>query len=372
MTMIIENVKILMNDGVFRSGCVEFDNKIRKIEIYETADGRAGPYLIPGLIDIHTHGALGYDYGDGSVDGMRELAVYQAKHGITSFLATTLTASAENLTHAMRSIASYEHAPNSAKMLGINMEGPFFSNEKRGAHRPDLLMLPDIDFFNKLYSVSKEKIKLVCVSPELDGAMEFILEASKLCRVSLAHSAAGYKVAMQGFNNGATHVTHLFNGMNPFLHRDPGIIGAALDANAFVEIISDGFHIHPAVVRASFKMAPHRVCLISDSVRCAGMPDGEYESAGFPVVVKNGKVLVKDGGSIAGSSISLMQGVRRAVSMGIPLAVAVTAATKHCAQAIGMENTIGSIVSGACADLVLLDSELRVKNVFVDGEEILL
>ena len=367
---VIKDVQILMSDGVFREGCVEFDDKIRGIEVYEKVGKNTGPYLIPGLIDIHTHGALGYDHGDGSDEGMRELAAYYARNGITSFLATTLTAREEDLTRAMSSIARYERASGGAKCLGINMEGPFFSHDKRGAHRPDLIMAPDIDMFNRLYSASNESIRIACVSPELDRGMDFISDVSKRCRVSLAHSTADYETAMQAFGKGATQVTHLFNGMNSFLHREPGIVGAALDADAFVEVICDGFHVHPAVVRAVFKMAPQRVCLISDSVRCAGLKDGEYESAGLAVVVKDGKVRVKDGGSIAGSSITLMQGVRTVVSMGIPLATAVTAATKHCAQAIGMDDSIGSIKPGACADMVLLDDNLNIQSVIIDGEEI--
>jgi len=361
-----------MNDGVFRNGAAEFDEKIQKIEVSEntTAGSGSGPYLIPGLIDIHTHGALGFDHCDGSAEQMRKIAAYYAGAGVTSFLATTSTATENHIADAMLCISQYERPSGGARCLGINMEGPFFSYEKRGAHPAELLMPPDISMYERLRKLSGDSIKLVCVSPELAGAIEFIRHVSQTSRVSLAHTAAGYKTAMQAFGGGATHTTHLFNGMSPFQHREPGVVGAALDANAFVEVICDGNHLHPAVVRAIFKMFPGRVCLISDSVRCAGMPDGDYESVGQAVTVKNGIAMLKDGSSLAGATVSLMQGVRIAVSLGIPLAEAVTAATAHSAQAIGMEKKVGALIPGAYADLVLLDSELCILKTYINGEEI--
>lgn len=365
--MLIENVQILMNDGIFRKGSIEFDEVIKKIELHESGEAGAGPYLIPGLIDIHTHGARGGDHCDASAEKMQEMAAFYAQNGVTSFLATTLTAAEETLAAAMRNIAQYKRPPNGARCVGINMEGPFFSYEKRGAQPAELLSNPDISMFRRLMEVSGNNIKLVCIAPELPGAMEFIREASQSCHVSLAHSTADYETAMRAFDNGATHATHLFNGMNSFLHRDPGIIGAALDSNAFVELICDGNHLHPAIVRAIFKMFPFRACLISDSLRCAGLPDGDYEFVGFPITVKNGKATT-GAGNLAGSTISLMQGVRRAVALGIPLAMAVTAASAHSAKAIGMEGKIGSLRPGAYADMVLLDSELSVQKVFIEGK----
>ena len=370
--MRIENVQVLMGDGVFRKASVEFDDTIRNITVSETTDASVGPYLIPGLIDVHTHGALGGDYTDGSIEDMGNMASFYARNGTTSFLATTLTAKEEELAGAMRAVAQYEQPTDGARLVGVNLEGPFFSYEKRGAHQAELLQLPTMAMFERLFKLSGERIKLVCVAPELDGAMEFIKEVSQVCRVSLAHSTADYRTAMEAFGHGATHVTHLFNGMNPFSHREPGLIGAAFDADAFVEVICDGYHLHPAVIRSIFRLFPHRACLISDSLRCTGLPDGDYESAGLPVTVKHGKAMLRDGGSLAGSTITLLQGIRIAVSMGIPLADAVTAATAHCAKAIGMEGKIGSLVPGAYADFVLLDSELQVQKVYIGGREICL
>jgi len=368
--MRIENVQMLTGGGTFKNGSIEFGDKIQKIETHDAICPGAGPYLIPGLIDIHTHGALGRDHSDGSAEKMRGMSIFYAKAGVTSFLATTLTSTEGRLARAMRNAAQFVRPPGGARCAGINMEGPFFSYEKRGAHPADLLMPPDVPMFERLYKLSGGKIKLVSISPELGGAMEFIRRVSQVSRVSLAHSAADYGTAMEAFGNGAAHVTHLFNGMNPFMHREPGIIGAALDAGASVELICDGYHLHPAVVRAVFGLFPDGVCMISDSLRCTGLPDGDYESAGLPVTVNNGKATLRDGGSIAGSTITLMQGIRIAVSLGIPLAAAVTAATAHSARAIGMGGVIGSLAPGACADLVLLDSELQILKVYINGEEI--
>ena len=367
--MRIENVQILMSDGDFRNGSVSFDENIQNVEVGESICTGSKCYLVPGLIDVHTHGALGGDHTDGSASKLQEMAKFYAKNGTTSFLATTLTASEETLSNAVKNVAAYERQDNGARCLGVHLEGPFFSHAKRGAHPEALLKNPDISMYERLNKLSGNKIKLVSVSPELDDAMEFIKEATKTCRVSLAHSACDYKTAMQAFASGATHVTHLFNGMNPFLHREPGIIGAAMDSGAYVEVICDGHHLHPSVIRAIFRIFKQRVCLISDSLRCAGLPDGDYESAGLPITVKSGKAMLKNGGSLAGSTITLLQGVRSAVALGIPLAEAFSAATINCAKSLGVFGKVGSITPGAYADLLLLDSELNIIKVFIGGKE---
>ena len=369
--MRIENVQVLMKDGVFRRASVEFDHQIQKIEVSDRPGSPAGDYLIPGLVDVHTHGALGGDHTDASLEDFEAISSFYARNGTTSFLATTLTDTTEVLEAAMRNLAVHDEAvTNYARCLGVNLEGPFFSFSKRGAHPAELLQIPSLTFFERLNELSGNRVKMVCIAPELEGAFAFIKEASKVCKVALAHSAADYETAMEGFASGASHTIHLFNGMSPFGHREPGIVGAALDSDVFVEVICDGYHLHPAVIRGIFRMFPGRVCLISDSIRCAGLPDGDYLSGCTPVRITNGKAVVKDGGSIAGSTISLLQGVRNAVSLGIPFAEAVQAASANGAKMLGMEDKIGSIAAGAYADLVLLDSDLQVKRVFVGGREI--
>jgi len=368
--MRIENAQILMADGVFRKGSVEFGETIEKIDLTPGINTEVGPYLIPGLVDIHTHGAMEKDYTDGNADAMYDTAAYYAKNGVTSFLATTLTDTEETIATAMSAISQYKRKNNGARCLGVNMEGPFFSYGKRGAHQAELLQAPTMKMFERLFKLSGDNIKIACVAPELEGALDFIKEASKISKVSLAHTEAGYDIAMRSFENGATLATHLLNGMNQFQNREPSVLGAAMDSGAFVEVICDGYHLHPATIRGIFKMFPQHVCLISDSLRCAGMPDGDYESAGLPITVKNGSATLRDGSSLAGSTISLLQGVRIATSLGIPLAAAVVAATKQPAQAIGMDDKVGVIKPGANADFVILDSQLNVQKVYIGGKEV--
>ena len=368
--MTIDNVRILFSDGVFRTGSLEFDETIRKINVNTSTNSDIKTYLIPGLIDIHTHGACGFDHTDCSVEERQKIASYYAKSGTTSFLATTITSEESVLADAMRNIAKYERQAGGARCIGINVEGPFFSYEKRGAHSPELLRHPDFSMYERLNALSGGQISLMCVAPELPGAIDFIKSVSQTAKISLAHSTADYVTAMDGFGSGATHITHIFNGMNPFLHREPGIIGAALDSNAFVELICDGYHIHPAVIRATFRMFPRRVCLISDSLKCTNLPDGEYDSGGLAVIIENGRAMLKDGSTLAGSTISLLQGVRNAVSLGIPLADAVMAASYNCAESLGLEKKIGSLIPGAYADFVLLDSNLNIQKVYISGKEV--
>jgi len=198
--------------------------------------------------------------------------------------------------------------------------------------------------------------------------MSFIQEVSKVCTVSLGHSSASYDTAMEGFANGATHATHLFNWMDPLHHRNPGIIGAAFHAGASVELICDGLHIHPSVIRATYRLFGEKLNLISDSLRCAGMPDGSYELGGQPIVMKDHKATLLDG-TIAGSSISLLDAVRNAVRFGLPLEAAVYAASTAPAEAARLGD-IGSLEAGKAADLLILDRELNLKAVFVDGQQV--
>ena len=361
----IEGVRILTPDGVFRKGDVEFEEKITRVHTYDD-DKTDAPYLIPGLVEIHSHGALNCDHSDGDLDGLEKIAAYYAQNGVTSFLATTMTYDEEVILGAMKTIRSYKDT--FARCLGINMEGPFLSYEKRGAHMAEKLRKPDVEMFERLNEASGGAVKLVSVAAELEGAMEFIREVSPHCKIAIAHSAADYDTSLAAFENGADHVTHLYNAMNPLGHRAPGLIGAALDAGAYVELICDGMHVHPAVVRATFKMFAEKVCMISDSIRCAGLPDGNYVSGGLPVKMEGGKALLMDG-TIAGASVSLMEGVRRAVGFGIPIEAAVQAATKTNAQSIGMQEEVGIIAKGRFADMLILDSKLNIMSVYINGKE---
>ena len=232
--MIINNAKVYRN-GHFESASIEFDSHIRSFSPGEGMDA-CGAYIIPGLIDVHTHGAMGIDASDCTAEQIHHLAQFYSDNGVTSFCFTTLTVPADELRSAMKNIRAYERFGGEAKCTGVHLEGPFVSRGKCGAQNPDNIRKPDIALFNELNELSGGMVRLITVAPEVEGALDFIREASKVCTVSLGHSTADYDQAMAGFEAGATHVTHLFNGMEPFHHRKPGLVGAALTAGANVEL----------------------------------------------------------------------------------------------------------------------------------------
>ncbi len=376
--MIIRNAKVFL-DGKFVKTDVTFDRIVTHIG--EAASAGAGfdaegLFLIPGLVDIHSHGAVGEDAGDGSVKGLEAMSRFYAKGGVTSWCPTTMTVPEAEILSSIDAVNHFVRPADGARLAGINLEGPFLCYEKRGAQAAENLRLPDIRLFDNFFTAANGKIKLVSVACEKNGAMEFISAVSKKSNVSLGHSIADYETSMKAFASGANHVTHIFNGMSPFAHREPGIIGAAFDANRLsdaapvsVEIICDGLHIHPSVVRACFKLFGRNMVLISDSLRCTGMPDGEYTLGGQPITMSNGRATLSGTQTLAGSSIHLMEAVRRAVSFGIPLEQAVYAASTAPAKSIGI--AAGRICTGENADLVLIDSSINVVKVFIDGQEIL-
>ena len=367
--MLIKNAKVFVGKS-FVDADILFEEKILAIG---KLDGEAdldaeGGYVIPGLVDIHTHGAVGEDFSDGKAEGMQPMADYYAAHGVTSFLATTMTLKEEVLTPAMHVIRDFKRT-GGAKCAGVHLEGPFLGYAKRGAQAAENLHAPDAALFDRLNEASGGQVKMVTVACEEEGAMEFISYVAKTAAVSLGHTSCDYDQAMEAFARGASHATHLFNGMDGLHHRKPGIVAAAMDAGASVELICDGLHIHPAVIRLVHKLYGEKLNLISDSLRCAGMPDGDYELGGQPITVKNGKATLSGTDTLAGSSISMLDALRNVVGFGISLADAVYAASTAPAQAAGL-NDVGTLQAGKCADLVVLDKDLKLKAVFVDGKKI--
>ena len=339
-----------------------------------SADGKtydaSGCYVIPGLTDVHFHGCMGKDFSDADPEGLEIMAKYELSQGVTQICPAGMTLLEDQLTRVCQVAAAHRDANKpGAELSGINLEGPFLSMAKKGAQNGDWLHAPDVDMFRRLMAASKGLVKLVSVAPEEPGAMEFIEAVEGEVTVSIAHTTADYDTAMEAFRLGARQVTHLFNAMPPFSHRAPGVVGAARDTpNCNVELICDGIHIHPAVVRATFKMfGPKRVILISDTMRAAGMSDGDYTMGGQPVTVK-GKLATLADGTIAGSVTNLMNCMRTAVSFGIPLEDAVWAAAVNPARAIGIFSRMGSLEPGKRANVVVLDQNLELKDVFFRGE----
>ena len=334
----------------------------------DVIDGE-GCFAIPGLIDIHFHGCAGADFCDADLDGLERMAEYEASVGVTSICPASMTVSEEELHKIMKTAAAYENKKG-ARLVGINMEGPFINEAKKGAQAAENIRLCDESLYRTLQAESGNLIKLVDVAPETEGAMEFIEAIKDEVVISIAHTTADYDTAGLALEKGASHVTHLYNAMPAFSHREPGVVGAARDhENCRVELICDGIHIHPSVVRATFAMfGAERIILISDSMRATGLEDGQYTLGGQDVYVKGTRATLKDG-TIAGSVTNLMECLKTAVlEMGIPLEDAVACATMNPAKEIGIYDQCGSITPGKRADLVLLDQDLNVKEVYVGGE----
>lgn len=330
-----------------------------------------GCYVIPGLIDVHFHGCVGYDFCDGTQEAIQKMAEYQLKCGITSINPATMTLDEKQLLGIAKNAAAYKRAGHTegAELVGINMEGPFLSLEKKGAQNPKYIHKPDTELFARLQDAAEGLFSICAIAPEEPGAMEFIDACHDKIVISLAHTTADYDTAKEAFRWGARQVTHLYNAMPGFSHRAPGVVGAACDSDCYAELICDGIHVHPSVIRTTFKMfGDDRLILISDSMMATGMPDGQYFLGGLAVTVKGNLATLSEGGAIAGSVTNLMDCLRYAVKTAhIPLASAVKCATVNPAKAIGLFADYGSLDAGKYADIVILDQDLQVKRVLKKG-----
>ena len=383
--MIIKNVKVYTEEKLFQEGEIAIGNgrfqessQITEDKNQEVIDGE-GCYAMPGLIDIHFHGCKGYDFCDGTKEAIAEIAKYEASVGVTGIAPATMTLPLEELTHILSVAASYkktaaqEQLPG-ADLLGINMEGPFISVEKKGAQDERNIISCNLEICQQFLDASEGLVKFIGIAPEKNNnALQVIQGMKHKVNLSLAHTNADYDTAKAAFDAGANHAVHLYNAMPPFTHRMPGVVGAVADSpHVNAELICDGVHIHPAVVRATFRMmGDDRMILISDSMRATGMPDGKYLLGGLEVEVVGNRATLVSNGALAGSATNLMDCMRTAVKkMGIPLETAVACATMNPAKALGEYKDYGSITLGKKADLVLLDSELNLKMVFKDGRRV--
>ena len=331
-----------------------------------------GYTIVPGFIDVHIHGCDGADTGDGTPEAIRTMARFLLAHGVTSFCPTTATVSKDTVKAALLAAKEVHDNPSEdgAKVAGVNMEGPFFSRERKGAQNEEFLLAPDLELFREWYKLSGGLVKLIDLATEQPGGEAFVKGAKELCTVSIAHTTAAYEDAKAAFDWGVTHVTHLFNAMNGLHHRKPGVVGAALeDERVRAELICDGEHIHPAVLKIAFRLLGDRALIVSDSLRANGMPEGAaYELGGQTVRISGGKCVLPDG-TIAGSVSNLHQEVKNLVSWGVPFEQAVKAASLIPARAIGLDQELGSIEAGKAADLVVLDENLDIASVWVSVGE---
>lgn len=374
----IINGKVFAEDGSFADGTVYIQNeRIVSKEAYDAADGdetvtdAAGKYVIPGLTDIHFHGCMGSDCCDGTAEAFRTIARYELSQGVTSITPATMTFSEETLTKICEAAKDFS-CEDGADFCGLYMEGPFISIAKKGAQNERYIQPADTQMLQRLQKACNGKIRTAVVAPETEGAMEFIEQNSRNINISLAHTTADYDTCMEAFSHGASQLTHMYNAMPPLNHRAPGPIGAGADTDTcMAEIICDGVHIHPAAVRAAFRLfGDDRIIFISDSMRAAGMNDGTYDLGGQEVTVKGSLATLSDG-TIAGSVTNLMDCMKNAVlNMKIPLASAVKCAAVNPVKAVGLWEDYGSLTPGKYANIVLLNENLDTDRIIHRGMEI--
>ena len=376
--MFYKNARIFGGDFRFHMGAFEVtDGKFGAVcpeDVPSDAIDLQGATVIPGLVEVHSHGAAGYDFSDGDYEGLKAMAAYYAGVGVTSFAPASMTLPYEVLSVAFGNARRLvqEDLPGVAALRGIQMEGPYFSYKKRGAQNPDYLKDPDFEGFRKLYEDCGGLIRIVDVAPELPGAVEFVEKASKLCTVSVAHTDSDYDHAKAVFDAGATHLTHLYNAMPPIHHRTPGVIPAAAEnENVRAEIICDGHHIHPASVRLAFAMFPGRMILVSDSGRCAGREEGySFDLGGQMAEIRGGVAKLQGTDTIACSAANLWECLTNVIGWGIPEEDAIRAATYNPACAIGAEKVVGSVETGKQADFLICAPDYSSRRVFIAGKEI--
>lgn len=390
--MIIKNIEIYTEEGRFVPGALRIEEgqiaalyeagtnqEEAALKAAETAgetvcDG-ADAYAIPGLIDLHFHGCMGDDFCDGNAAAIARIAAYEASVGVTAIAPATMTLPVRELEEILRVAAAYqkEGTPElAADLVGINMEGPFISPAKKGAQDARNILPCDEAVCRRFLQAAEGLVKFMGIAPEeSEHALAFIEKLKNEVNFSLAHTNADYDTAMAAFAAGANHAVHLFNAMPPFTHRDPGVVGAVADSpHVMAELICDGVHIHPAMVRTAFRMlGKERIIFISDSMRATGMPDGSYTLGGLAVNVRGNRATLASDGALAGSVTNLYDCMCTAVKqMGIPLETAVGCATKNPAVSLGIYEERGSLSVGKRADLVLMERDLSRKAVLKDGK----
>ncbi len=376
--MHFENAVVYGPDFHFHKGGFSVENRCFSAVLSATEEPATdldGAYVIPGLVDIHNHGNSGCDFSDGDVNGLFTIAKYLAKNGVTSFAPASMTLPEEQLAKAYTTAAEFSKQPQKdcSVLRGIHMEGPFFSEKKKGAQNGTFLRLPDIEMFTRLNKAANGLIKIADIAPELPGSLEYIKRVAQICTVSIAHTDANYDQAKAAVEAGVTHITHLFNAMPPFLHRAPGVIGTAAESpNVRAELICDGTHVRESAVRGAIAMfGSERICLISDALSCCGMPKGEYMLGGQRIFL-DGTIarLVDDPDTLAGSANNLFGIFRCACSFGIPVEDAVRMASYNPACAIGAEKEVGSIENGKRSDFLVLNSDFSLRRVYLGGTEL--
>lgn len=374
----IINGKIVLPDRVEEGAALVFDRKIEGVVAPEQLPSDAeiidaqGSYVLPGLIDMHIHGYLGEDASDGSAEGLKIMAEGVAKNGVTGFLPTTMTVSYDELRAAFAQIRSAMALSESdqwqgAQVLGVNAEGPFICPAKKGAQAGEHIRKGDAAFLQEYIDI----LRVFTIAPEMPDNLSCIREMAGKTLISMGHTNAGFAEAKAGIDAGVRHVTHLFNAQTPLLHRDPGVVGAALtDERVSCELIADTFHVSRDLYPLVHRMKGDMLVLITDCTRAGGLADGEYSLGGQPIFVKGIECRLADG-TIAGSVLKLNHAVRNYMRYGkVSIWEAVNAASLTPAKRIGVDARKGSLEQGKDADIVLCDDALEVRRTIISGRTV--
>jgi N-acetylglucosamine-6-phosphate deacetylase len=368
--------RVVTPDGVLESGTVVVDGG--RIVSVGAGPGRgggdvvvqtydlAGLLVLPGFIDLHVHGGGGATFDEGAASIATGLATHRA-NGTTRSLVSLVTAPAGQMAATIAVAAAY--AATDPGVLGLHLEGPFLSVDRRGVHDPASLLMPDPLLLQRFLDAGAGSVRVVTVAPELPGGLDLVRQlVAHGVHAAVGHSDAGYDVALQAFRVGADLVTHAFNGMRPLHHRDPAIIGAAMDAGVVLEAINDGVHLHDATVRLLRSIAPGRIALVTDAMGATCAADGQYRLGAFDVQVTGGEARLANG-TIAGSTLTMGAAVKRAVQqVGMSLVEAANAASLVPATLLGVADRFGSLRPGRAADLVVTDADLNIRAVMISGE----
>jgi N-acetylglucosamine-6-phosphate deacetylase len=359
---------VLTPDG-WRLGGITFGERILSVDGERVAQPPAGqPLILPGFVDLHVHGGGGADIMEGGA-AIDTVCSLHARHGTTSLLATTITATPSDLRQALAGVARAmaQRPAGAARVLGVHLEGPFINSGNLGA-QPDLGRRADLDEVVALQALAP--LRVVTLAPEIAGHLDFVRELTALGIVAqCGHSGGTYEEGLQAFDAGIRGVTHLFNAMSPFHHRAPGMVGAALAHAQYAEIIPDLLHVHPGAIRTALRAIPHLYC-VTDSTAAAGMPDGDYRLGTHTVTKCMGGVRLADG-TLAGSTLTMDQALRNLVGIGCSVADAARRLSTNPADYLGIHDR-GRLSPAACADLAVFSPELALIAVYVEGESIVL
>ena len=371
----IVNGSIILKDKILENYAIGFENEICKIIPIEKIEPESeiidanGGYIAPGLVDIHIHGYLGEDASDGNADGIKKMANGIMKNGVTSWCPTTMTVSMEEINTALDTVRSLKVESqdwDGAEILGVNLEGPFINPKKKGAQSEAHIKPLDPQFVIE----NSDIISLATVAPEMTGALDGIKEICKNCnvKVSIGHTDATFEETLAGIDAGATHITHLFNAQTPLHHRNPGVVGAALQKDVYTELICDTFHVHKGMFEFVAKNKGDKLVLITDCTRAGGMPDGEYTLGGQKIIVNGIECLLEDG-TIAGSVLKLNDAVKNVcANTELPIWEVVACASLNPAKAIGVETQKGSLEIGKDADIIITDKDFNIQKTIIGGK----